>query len=99
MFASSPGSLWPPCPLYPQDMAPLPASARLLFAMEKYQVHRELLIPSTPTPLQLATLAPSQGLAATLPPPTSSALAGDSIRLFFFHYFYLFDVQSFCLET
>jgi hypothetical protein len=66
--------------------------------MEKYQVHRELLTASTL--LQLATLAPSQGLAVTPPPPTSSALAGDSIHLIFstIFIFLMFKVSVVNLE-
>lgn len=69
MLVSFTGSPWLLCPLYPQDVAPLPTSSRLLFAMEKYQVHRELLTASAL--LQLATLAPPRTWQPPhlLPPP------------------------------
>lgn len=75
VFASSqPGSPRLLCPLYPWDVAPLPTGSGLLFAVEKYQVQRDL--PVAPTPVAAGhTLPPGAWQPHSLvPPPLTPAV-------------------------
>lgn len=75
VFASSqPGSPQPLCPLYPRDVAPLPTSFRLLFAVEKYQVQRELLSSTDPSRSWPHTLSSSLSSCSLIPPSLSLAV-------------------------
>ena len=94
VFASSqPSSPQLLCPLYPWDVAPLPTGSGLLFAVEKYQVQRDL--PVAPTPVAAGhTLSPRAWQPHSLvPPPLTPAVLCAHL---FFVFLLAFELAKAC---